>query len=80
MEPETSAPSRLSHDLHPSPAAFHEINTEFSEESIIYSDLKVHCSSNIQNGKITKTLKTKVNCLEGILNKETIETAQCNIL
>lgn len=32
---------------------------EFSEESTIYSDLKVHCSSNTQNGKITKTSKTK---------------------
>ncbi|XP_054382784.1 uncharacterized protein LOC129049053 isoform X2 [Pongo abelii] len=69
MEPETSALSRLSPDLHPSPAAFHEINTEFSEESIIYSDLKVHCSSNIQNGKITKTLKTKVSpwCIAAVI-------------
>ncbi|XP_026311568.1 uncharacterized protein LOC111528483 isoform X2 [Piliocolobus tephrosceles] len=80
MEPETSALSRLSDDLHPSPAAIHEINTEFSEESIIYSDLKVRCSSNTQNGKITKTSKTKVHCLEEILHEANTETAHCNII
>ncbi|XP_072876560.1 uncharacterized protein [Chlorocebus sabaeus] len=69
MEPETSALSRLPDDLHPSPAAIHEINTEFSEESTIYSDLKVHCSSNIQSGKITKTSKTKVSpwCIAAVI-------------
>ncbi|XP_077809686.1 uncharacterized protein LOC144332781 isoform X1 [Macaca mulatta] len=69
MEPETSAVSRLSDDLHPSPAAIHELNTEFSEESTVYSDLKVHCSSNTQNGKITKTSKTKVSpwCIAAVI-------------
>ncbi|XP_064233720.1 uncharacterized protein LOC135275430 isoform X2 [Aotus nancymaae] len=68
MEPETLALSSLSHDLRPSPA-LHEINTEFSEESIIYSDLKVHRSSNVQKGKITKTLKTKVSpwCIAAVI-------------
>ncbi|XP_070928344.1 uncharacterized protein [Macaca nemestrina] len=42
---------------------------KFSEESTIYSDLKVHCSSNTQNGKITKTSKTKVSpwCIAAVI-------------
>lgn len=32
---------------------------EFGEESIIYSDVRFHCSSSIQKRKITRNFKTK---------------------
>ncbi|KAI5164467.1 hypothetical protein MUG91_G461n4 [Manis pentadactyla] len=61
MEPERSAPSSPCLDVQPLPAELHETNTEFGEESIIYSDIRFHCSSSIQKRKITRIFKTKVS-------------------
>ncbi|XP_073734086.1 uncharacterized protein [Callorhinus ursinus] len=57
MEPNTSALSRPCLDLHASPVEFHEINTEFCDESITYSEVRAHGSSSIEKRKTTSKLK-----------------------
>ncbi|KAM5335373.1 uncharacterized protein AAES06_008899 isoform 2-T2 [Glossophaga mutica] len=57
--PRTPALSSPSLDLHPLPEEPLEINTEFCEESVTYSELRIHHSSNIQNENITRSLKIK---------------------
>ncbi|XP_073734087.1 uncharacterized protein [Callorhinus ursinus] len=76
MEPNTSALSRPCLDLHASPVEFHEINTEFCDESITYSEVRAHGSSSIEKRKTTSKLKMNVHCLEGVLM--THETAKQN--
>lgn len=68
MEPDTSAPSSPYPDLHPSPVEVHEINTEFCDENVMYSEVKVHSSSNIKR-KTTKNLKINESpwCLAAII-------------
>ncbi|XP_072655161.1 uncharacterized protein [Canis lupus baileyi] len=58
MEPDTSAMSSPCLDLHPSPVEVNEINTEFCDENITYSEVKFHSSSNIKKRKTTRILKT----------------------
>ncbi|KAM9671323.1 uncharacterized protein ACIGJ3_007231 [Trichechus inunguis] len=69
MEVEKSTLSSHYPDLHHLPGEFHEINTEFCEEGIVYTDFRVGCSSNIQERKQTRTWKIKVSpwCLAAVV-------------
>ncbi|XP_070351211.1 uncharacterized protein [Equus asinus] len=58
MEPETPTLSSPCLDLHSSPVELHE-NTEFCEEGITYTAVKVQNSSNTQKRKITRISKSK---------------------
>ncbi|XP_074213447.1 uncharacterized protein LOC141575893 isoform X1 [Camelus bactrianus] len=57
MEPDKAAASSLCTDGHSLPEELHEINTEFCDESITYSEVRVHGSSNIQEKKKKKKKK-----------------------
>ncbi|KAM8777508.1 uncharacterized protein V5649_014887 [Rhynchonycteris naso] len=59
MEPKMPALSSSHLDLHPLPEELHELNKEFSEENITYSEVRTQCSSDIQKKKRTRILKIK---------------------
>ncbi|XP_066109257.1 uncharacterized protein [Saccopteryx bilineata] len=69
MEPKTPALSSSHLYLHPLPEELHELNTEFSEESITYSEVRIQCSSDIQKKRITRILKIKESpwCLAAVI-------------
>ncbi|XP_075863781.1 uncharacterized protein LOC142873415 [Microcebus murinus] len=69
MESEESALFSSCQDLHPLPMAFHEINTEFSENEVTYSNIKVHHTKNRQKREVTRTLKRKVSswCIAAVI-------------
>lgn len=49
--------------------AFRETNTEFSEDGVIYSDLKVNCTSDTQKKGVTSTSKINVSswCMAAVM-------------
>ncbi|KAM7114346.1 uncharacterized protein WM277_020189 isoform 1-T2 [Molossus nigricans] len=57
MEPKTLPSSDP--DLHPLSVEFCDINTDLCEEGIIYAELKMDDSSNIQKNKISRNFKIK---------------------
>ncbi|XP_071076907.1 uncharacterized protein [Desmodus rotundus] len=57
--PKTPALSSSGPELYPLTEESHEINTEFCEKSVTYSQLRIHCSSNIQKKNVTRNLKIK---------------------
>ncbi|XP_077602126.1 uncharacterized protein LOC144216600 [Crocuta crocuta] len=81
MEPETSAQSSPGLDEdHPLPVSSDETNTGFCDQSVIYSDVKAHRSSNIGKRKRTRHLKTNARCLEEVLMSYENDSAHCKVI
>ncbi|XP_055426211.1 uncharacterized protein LOC129644775 [Bubalus kerabau] len=59
MEPKTPALSGPCPGHQRLPEELHELNTEFCDESVTYSEVKVRDSSNIQKRKLTRIWKAK---------------------
>lgn len=59
MEQETPAPSSPFIDHHSLPEELCEMNTEFCEKDVTYSQVKIYDSSNIQETKKNRILKRR---------------------
>ncbi|KAM9684654.1 uncharacterized protein ACBT57_001338 [Dama dama] len=59
MEPKTPALSSPGPGHQHLPEELHELNTEFCDENVTYTEVKVRDSSNIQKRKRTRIWKTK---------------------
>ncbi|XP_059743055.1 uncharacterized protein [Bos indicus] len=59
MEPKTAALSSPCPGHQRLPEELNELNTEFCDESVTYSELKLRDSSNIQKRKLTRIWKAK---------------------
>lgn len=68
MEQETPAPSSPFIDHHSLPEELCEMNTEFCEKDVTYSQVKIYDSSNIQETKKNRILKRRDHQSEPLLS------------